>query len=346
MKAKMRNENNRRNGEVVRRAKEGNPPKGGQAPEDKELLQIVWQTAYPFAGSNVALNLLQKFTGYSMATNYGDILDSKRGWVETVFDDEPIREDMINGPFKYRVDMDLPPSGNILVKTHCVGHCMFISNDECSLKDIVVPLNEVREFFEGCAHGTIYQHKHTEDAKYDPWKTKKVLILIRHPIDIIVSRFINILEGLPSDTSDPYTMDNIGIGEWCTDFNNIGTSKSLLSWYPDEAAEMVTKMGVPCHEELYSIAKFYSQCLKVINVLDDEHHIVKFEDYDRDLDGTIQGIMNFLEYRSLENQKEIPFNRTGDNSMQYFSPHEVKKMLRFFSIHATDQANKLFEDYV
>jgi len=143
-----------------------------------------------------------------------------------------------------------------------------------------------------------------------------------------------------------FAIDNIGIGEWCSDFNGMGPSKSLLSWYPDEAKELVSDGLVPCHEELYSIAKFYSQCLKITNVLDDEYHIVKFEDYDRDFSGTLLGITDFLEYKTLETQRQIPFNRTGDNSMQFFSPLEVENMLRFVSIHATDQANELFEEYV
>jgi len=335
---------------VVRRAEESRPPKvprvpNGEESDDQDGLNLVWQMAYPFAGSTVALTIVQDFTGYSMATNYGDAVDTARGIVEGVYNSVPIRENVPHGPFKYRHDLDLPPGGNILVKTHCAGHCMDTGADDCKLKDYAIPLNDLRTFFTSCASGTSMTGGRTKLVEYDPWVVEKLMILARHPIEIIYSRFVNTFEGLSEPY--PYMMNNVGIAQWCDVYDSQNGSKNLENWYQQDGLDLVNEGKVPCHEELYRIAKFYTQSFKVAETLEDDYHVVHFEDYEADEGATIQGIMDFLELRVQENaRQEQAFNRAGDNNVPFFTPAQVNDMLEFFRIHASGKANRLFRDYV
>jgi len=218
---------------------------------------------------------------------------------------------------------------------------------DCSISDYAIPLNDARQFFLSCAAGTTMTGGRTESVEYDPWVVEKLMILVRHPIEIVYSRFVNFLEGLPSDQPLPYMMNNVGIAEWCNVYDRQAGSQNLENWYQQDGLDLVNEGKVPCHAELYRIARFYTQSFRVADTLEDDYHVVHFEDYEADEGATIQGIMDFLELRVQENaRQEQAFNRAGDNNVPFFTPAQVNDMLEFFRIHASGKANELFADYV
>lgn len=321
------------------------PPK--EAPmAPSEPLKLVWLLAYPFAGSRVALRIIQDYSGYSMATNYGDIIDTNRGFVTQFYNSEPVLPDSPNGPFKYRIDKPLPPSGYVLTKTHCSGFCIDINGDEdCIFKDYIDPLTILRRFFIACASGTKYTERGGLDdlVSYNPWRTKKVMLLVRDPLEIILSRFINMLEGAPKT----YPMNARGLKEWCTMLDEQHGAVQLQNYFTDAAKAVTATQDVTCKAELFKITRYYNQATKLVGFLEEDVHVVYFEDYDTDLGSQITKMMDFLEYRTQESsQRRSPFTRVGEDNYPYYDMDQMDAMVAFIKAEATAGTKSLFERYL
>ena len=342
----MKYDESRRAKEVTRRMKKSlKIPKGDskeEEPPEAEELDVVWLMAYPFTGSSVALRNIQNLTGYSQGTNYGHIVDSKRGFVNGVYNSVPLNANSPNGPYKYNIDLPLPSSGYILTKTHCSGHCIDNGDDECILSDYVNPLINVREYMIGCASGTKWEYGREVKVHHNPWKAKKAVVLARHPVMVISARFLNEVEGRPNPLQQKWGRE--GILEWCANYDGQQGSKHLINFYVEDAKAMVKDGGVLCHAELYRIVNFYNQAYKLMKFMGDPLHVVRFEDYDLDFDNTLNTMAAFLELRMKESRRaEVPYQRYGDPDL--FTSEEVTKMLEFFNIFASKDTKALFADY-
>merc|ERR1712127_41908 len=106
-------------------------------------------------------------------------------------------------------------SGYVLVKTHCSGHCIDVGDDSSTLKDYAIPLNDVKGYFMSCAAGTKYEHGQDQLVEYNPWNARKLMVLARHPIEVVVARFINSAD-IPGAK---YTLNNQGMHQWCRDYD-------------------------------------------------------------------------------------------------------------------------------
>mmetsp|Transcript_57854 Transcript_57854/g.69005 ORF Transcript_57854/g.69005 Transcript_57854/m.69005 type:complete len:361 (-) Transcript_57854:174-1256(-) len=306
----------------------------------KKDLDIAWFLAYPFTGANVGLDLMHKYTGHSQGTNYGHYTCTKHGCKLNEHPSLPINADSPNGPFKLRHDLTLPHKGDVLVKTHCSGYCIDIGDDSCLLKDYVGALTNVKAFFRSCAAGTKTEHGEEVFVGYDPYKSDKVMLAVRHPIEIITARFHNKLEKLPNPTHHSWGRD--GQLAWCEEYDNQQGSHQMVSWYTEEAKAMVENGDVPCHAELWRISNFYNQAFRIMTFLDEAHHEVYFEDYDTDLTGTIEGMAKFLGAPN-DGTETILYERQAD--YQFFSDEEKANMLKFFRIFATPETTDLFAHY-
>jgi len=308
-----------------------------------DILHPVWEIGYPFAGSNVLIGMVQGFTGKSMATNYGDVIFTNSGPL-TGYDSVPINKGMPNGPYKYHHSLPLPNKGNlILTKTHCSGHCIDYGDGECNVKDIVNPLTDVSNYFEACASGTKFTMHggYEEIIKYNPWLSQKVIVVIRNPLMIIYSRFINYMEGR---SDDRYVMNAKGMKKWCEDIDNMPSSNTILNWYKKESKALVGER-VQCHTEIWKIAQFYNMVFKLIKFLEEPHLEVYFEDYDVDPFAQMDKVLGFLEYKDVKNLKAAPWETHGNDGSGFFDTNKALKMLKLFNLEATEDTKQAFSRY-
>mmetsp|Transcript_16973 Transcript_16973/g.21157 ORF Transcript_16973/g.21157 Transcript_16973/m.21157 type:complete len:402 (+) Transcript_16973:90-1295(+) len=322
---------------VQRRTKEGTE-------EEKKELDIVWQVSYQFAGSRVGIRILQDYTGYSMGTNYGDLMDTNRGFITKFYESIPIYPDRPNGPYKYRYDKPLPTSGNVLVRTHCSGYCVDYDTASCTFRDYTIPLTDLDYFFKTCATGTRFTQPRgrLELVRYDQWRVKKMMVLMRNPADLVLAKFISFMEFNPKT----YPVNERGLQAWCDDYDNRHGSKQLRNYYSSEALKLVNTDGfyAMCEAELWRITRFYNQVFKLVEFLKDDVHPVYFEDYETDLETTITGMMDFLDYKQTENQTQTPFNKSGDG-YPYYSEAQKANMMKFILTEASTATKERFQRY-
>lgn len=286
-----------------------------RTPEKSDKLDLVLFLGYPFAGTQATIGIMQKVTGYSMATNYGDMVETRHGMKRYHFESKPVDKSAPLGPFQYRMDLPLPPGGSdILVKTHASGHCMdmgAIVTPECTMGNTVVPLTDLKNFFESAAYAFKYhpKMKRTTGGFYNPHRSKKVVYLVRDPIEILESRWLNWVEGNPKENKGP-------IQKLCDKLDNHQRAKVLVrNWYPEKAKELAQK--TPCHTELYRIVRYYIQAsrfeeymaasekklaaLRGVKESGKEYAMeIHFNDWDTDYFGTLNKMLSFVKLRSKE----------------------------------------------
>lgn len=313
--------------------------------EERGRLGVVWLLAYPFAGSNVALKIFEDNTGLSMGTNYGHIVMTEKGYKENHYTSEPLNANEPNGPFRFDMDRPLPSSGNVLVKTHCGGHC-FDMVEECMAKPISLAIWSLRQFLTECGSGTTYKIGGKKSlVSYNFYKSQKTMVLVRHPLEIVFARFVDYMKR-PTTTTD-YMWNHAGIEEYCKDYDSLPSALPLMTGYDNpEAIAMAEKGEVLCHAELYKITRFYNNAFKAVAFMQEPAHVVHFEDYSTDLGGTIQGMMNFMEYKMPEAARSRSFNRTGTDDHAWFSTDEAGAMMKFVDLIASDATREAFASYM
>jgi len=203
-------------------------------------------------------------------------------------------------------------------------------------------------FFLSCAAGISFDGQHDVPVQYNPWKIESVMVLVRHPLEILVARYRDIATA-NSGYDKRLTLDADGIAYWCNKYDNQKGSIRLLNWLGDER-DLIKDKDIPCHSELYRIVMFYNQAFRTVFYQEEEYHIVHFEDYEPDLGGTLQGIYDFLGYRMKENARHGAgarlFQRFNENHEPWFTEEQIENMMEFVRSFAKwDETKEIFSSY-
>jgi hypothetical protein len=173
---------------------------------------------------------------------------------------------------------------------------------DCDLESYILPLMKPTVFLESCSSGTTYKvaGDQLEMVTYDSHRAKKGVILFRHPLEIVVSRF--------NDVAGPDKHNRVAFHDWCGTYDCFGLTKMLVdNWYTEEQRELAEKL--PCHEEFYRIIMWYNQVFKMLVGNVKEELVLHFNAFDGNHgDATVTKLFDFLGLEKIEGY-EIPFQR-------------------------------------
>eukprot|EP00586_Coscinodiscus_wailesii_P011557 CAMPEP_0172508518 /NCGR_PEP_ID=MMETSP1066-20121228/212659_1 /TAXON_ID=671091 /ORGANISM="Coscinodiscus wailesii, Strain CCMP2513" /LENGTH=433 /DNA_ID=CAMNT_0013286523 /DNA_START=49 /DNA_END=1350 /DNA_ORIENTATION=- len=304
--------------------------------------ELVMLLAFPFSGTNTLLHIVQSHAKKSMATNYGDAIETNfAGTVMRKYDSIPVDKARPGGPFKYKLEWPLPDEGGVLVKTHCSGHCL-PGVRGCGVGALPPKLN-MEQFYRSCFSATRYSVRHRRSFAefYDSSRSKKAILLIRNPLDIAGARFQNWNEGRAPK-------DRVSFSKWCDDYDSKST---YMKWVYEGVKKGLSKkaMKVPCHGELYRIVKFYQNSLGLITFrerLGTEFniHTVHFEDYDTDYEKTKDGVLEFANIKEKKGGKHYMRTRFDE----FYSKREKAGAQKFMKtlIGGDEDLMKLLGKYM
>lgn len=302
---------------------------------------LTWLLSYPLAGSSALMKVVQVVSNRSCATNYGEAVWTNWGtYAVKKFDSVPAYEGTPNGPFKFHHQLELPHT-DLLTKTACSGYCMDEGTDACGLEDFIIPLNTLQAFLEACSSGTKFKGGTVEKVKYDSNRVKKGVVLIRDPIEILISRFTD-----KNKFKGAYSMNRRGLVDWCkTNDSRNSTEYMVKGWYTEEQKGAFE--GTPCHAEFYRIVMWYNQAFRMLNETHKSEHIVHFEDLDTKSEKVVTMLFDFLHLKKLPGYN-IPFDRPHKDLYDWrmwLNVNEMRNIKNFVYATASPKTRREFEKY-
>lgn len=268
------------------------------------LPKLAWLMTYPNSGTTYTLSLMEQVTKTSMASNY--MQDRKvlpRPTVQ-IFEDQPV------GPFWRGPIMNPLPNTTVLVKTHCVhvgGPAKALSMS-------------LESFVQGCRKTTI--------GLYDG--VSKTVHLVRSPFDNLISSFHHFLKGPDNAQHFQDMCLEQNLEQWPEKFVHISFTKEDL--------ELIWR--TPCHNKVIFYVMWHNRAFELPARLGIPSLLIYYEDYEEDLQGTVQKLLDFLE---LPLRGELlPFTARHDYD-DYFSDvdrENIKTLAKKLASKETWQAIK------
>ena len=271
--------------------------------------------SFPNSGTSYTIALVSAVSNLSMATNYAQ---------ELAEIDQIIKRPVIpttKGPF-WLQPLAAYPSEVVLTKTHCGGYC-----HDCRPRE---SLETPHSFMVQCATARAdYKTEHgeiiSESFVYDYNEVDRAVHLIRDPLDNMVSRYHLGVQKLLAHNKkgmvERYTYDVTGFEAFCADqtFQRDEHSDRHLD---QEVMRLIE--SVPCHIDLFRYVQWHNLAfITTYNNLNLPTHVLHYEDFSSDLDGTLQELLKFLE---LPNTGPRMSFEAGRSYREYFSDEQVDRM--------------------
>lgn len=324
---------------------------------------LIWLSGYPFTGTQVTLEMIERGSNLSMATNYGDNLaDMEGNEYEAAYDASIIDETLFpNGPFFHNVDLP-HTSKTLVVKTYCGGTCLPEIDLNCTENEYIVEATVFKEFSRACRTGRSFrkEKKVIEGARVNgeaaivevkerrrtpPYNLnnnlKKAVITVRNPFEIVASRF---REYAKHDDEYFQSMFNKkGLYKWCAETDQRNMQIDHFHKYESKMFFVKMVSRVPCWTEFYRVTKWYNNACKLVKAMD--NHILYFEDIDNNLEPTYRGLMNYigLEVKITEDL-ELLFKRTAPH-YDWFDPEDQPYVARFIKVVGTHCGWQIMKKY-
>jgi len=144
-------------------------------------------------------------------------------------------------------------------------------------------------------------------------RLSKAIVLVRNPMPVVVSRFRDIVG------KDELTNRN-GLLEWCR-----AIDQEAMKF--DSFKIMVTRRNVghilekvPCFSEFIRFTEWYNNLNKFIMGMD--HHVVTFESLTKDLEVSVERLLEFVDVPIVMPPNEAFFSRTS-NQYKWFLDEEI-----------------------
>jgi hypothetical protein len=165
----------------------------------------------------------------------------------------------------------------------------------------------------------------TERHVYDYDDIDRAVHLFRDPMDNMVSRYHlgvhKVTKKNQTELIKRYTYDAAGFSNFCWDKTRFHDEQSERHIDQD-----VLKLiqDVPCHWDLFRYIQWHNLAFIVTNeFLNLPTHIVHYEDYSSNMEGTLQSLLEFLELPNVG--AEYPF-QSGKSYRYYFTDDEIARM--------------------
>jgi hypothetical protein len=299
---------------VERRAKTRPPPRKN----------IIWLFGYPGAGSDATINMIERLTSKSMATNYGATVQTRDMASHTnVYTSEWLQKSWWKeGVFINNRDYpaDTP---EVYVKTHCTGYCLYEEGSGfCMREPYVRDLVKKQAFWEDCARGDVYLPPRTRRWNKTYWKRKvfKVLVLVRNPMELVTSRYLKYARVNGSK------FGRVGLLPYCQMIDTLyGDMKEFYKITTKKRMKEHFKKGtIPCYTEFFRIYYWYHN---VYYIASRREVMVKYyEDFINDPEGTALDILDYGGLERVEGKEIIPI---GDKVEVWFTDEEKERIADF-----------------
>ena len=310
--------------------------------------RLAWLMSFPNSGTSFTMRMVGRVTGLTAATNYGKECVEKDGQNIPLFDDSP------GGPFILHPNDREIPQRYVMTKTHCGGRCQTCGPS----KYIETP----ESFLEACLKGGHYIPKTTANkdtgkksslndmefvnSKYDKKLVQRAIHLIRDPFDNLVSRFHleqhektkkNRTEWLQS-----YPNTAEGFQSWCGYMDGKTLKDETKSDLIDDKVRSLFKK-IPCHGDFYRYTQWHNLALKVVEDLDLPTLVVHYENYERNYEGAVDAVLDFLE---LPRNNALPEFIAGKRYKSlYFSDKQRLAALELIRYLSDEETWELLERY-
>jgi len=306
-----------------------NHPKHEHAPERPE---IAWLLSYPNSGTSFTMQLVERATNLSTATNYGrEVVPSSDSSSIPV----PLHSDHPEGPYwdglsgKMGPIRDLPESF-VLTKTHCGGRCV-----RCGASMYVV---DTDDFLKGCQQTSTRiapTPRHNEGTDSSSKKiisslsadrVTRVVHLVRSPFDNTVARYhmerkhaLRDNKTFYDDFADaaaqrhlwalePNSTDATGFRWWCA-YEDARYKKDEEQHTAFSESLLAQMRRVPCRGEFYKYTQWHNRVFDILPRLGlaagssntDGGNIpvpalaIHYEDYQNKYNETLHKLVDFLD---------------------------------------------------
>jgi hypothetical protein len=241
--------------------------------------EVAWLISFPNSGTSYTITNTERMSNQSTASNYAG------GWDIVV----PVRKDLVNGPFLHDSNLEIP--SNILTKTHCKGYCF-----DCPPAAYV----QTGDSFEkGCATGMKDIDGESAQVSYSSALPRKVVHLFRNPFDNLVARIRfgvkkRRREGQTEDELIQFQSSKAGMQAWCNTFDSKYAQYELDSPLLDQAL-FRRFQSLPCRAEWFRYVQWHNSALEMTKRKHIPVHVLFYEDYTKDYNGTVQQLFDFLD---------------------------------------------------
>mmetsp|Transcript_44906 Transcript_44906/g.54398 ORF Transcript_44906/g.54398 Transcript_44906/m.54398 type:complete len:363 (-) Transcript_44906:103-1191(-) len=220
-----------------------------------------WFMHYPNSGGEHILYFMQKITGKSVGTNYGNVLQETSGaLVKDTYASKHVWENHPNGPFKFS-DRELPEN-YVPIATNCGGTC-----NDCHPQYYIL---SKYEYLKKCHTGirfSPFEGGNEESLVYDNTFIKKGLQLVRPPIDNVVARFKQFRKEKVALGDrvwlDAFPDTPLGLKMWCADVANEFREEENIMW---DQEVWLSSYGVPCRQEFFRYIQWHNYAHDVTRI--------------------------------------------------------------------------------
>jgi len=262
----------------------------------------VWFMSYPETGITFFMHLLQKSSGYTTATNYGNVLMDEAGVLVGSVDSTTIYP---NGPALYSPDLPLPEEF-VAVRTHAEGFCFWCHPEQYDF--------DVEEFYQAASKGYRMINGNMQMYSYNPADVEKMIHLVRDPFDTVVARYYSYVQLVNKGTIDKLRgeadlkFEVSDFKRWCNRMDSTfqASEDAVLS-----AEQRERGRRTPCRQEFLKIIKFHDNVLQMVDQHNIDRLVVKFENYVTRTDNTVTKVNNFLNYPTNTRNMKTPFGTSG-----------------------------------
>lgn len=284
-------------------------------PDEGEFTpKLVWLMSYPNSGTSFTMMSVLRGSGYSTATNYGDEVTADGDFSLPIY---PRRSE---GPFWNGLSEKLGkprplPTKWIMTKTHCGSRCV-----NCGPKEYTETLDS---YIDACrkSSGRMPPDHRLQLFSYPVERVAKVIHLFRNPIHNMVARFHleikNYIKRDKKDWLERHPNNATGFRRWCKELDQNYNSEEREIF---ERAMYDRLQMTPCHGEIFKYVQWHNLAFETTKRLGVPAMYVHYENYEDDFNGTLTGILDYLE---LDWQHEVkPFHARHDYDGVYVTNEE------------------------
>lgn len=323
-----------------------------QSNSSDDGLKLVWLLSFPNSGTSFTMQLIQAASELAVATQHGKELDtdSSRAF--------PVYNHTIDGPYwkgrlvdKNGNERPPLPDKYVMTKAHCGSRCV-----NCPSKEYKTTLEQ---FTLDCMKSTArLQDTFQVHTSYVPLeKVAKVIWLMRHPLENIVSRFHleirNWAKKAKKDKSaaelqQHFYKNETGFRNWCNYLDETFDSEHALESEPHVPSSLWSQ--TPCRHEFYKYTQWHNYVAQMLEggkgaALGDRPFMHwYYEDYDVPSGGNastailpVDRILGFLNQQKVGRKMKsfrtpMPIYRTT-----YYSLEERRRIWALLKALATNE---------
>ena len=318
--------------------------------------RLAWLMSFPNSGTSFTMRMVGRVTGLTAATNYGKECVEKDGKNVPLFQDSP------GGPFILHPNDREIPDRYVMTKTHCGGRCQtcgpskYIETpesflDACLTGGRYIPKTDAggkddKKNKSSSSSTTSLKDMEFVNSKYDKKLVQRAIHLIRDPFDNLVSRFhLEQHEKTKQNRTEwlqTYPNTAEGFQSWCGYNDGKSLKDEIKSNLIDDKVRSLFKK-IPCHGDFYRYTQWHNLALKVVEDLDLPTLVVHYENYERNYEGAVDTILDFLE---LPRNNALPKFIAGKRYKNlYFSDKQRLAALELIRYLADEETWELLERY-